>query len=317
MDFIRNLGFLALGSRLRRLSDQLMKEVGDLYRSRNLPFEPRWFPLFRLLSDRGPTSVGEAAEFLHQTQPGVSQIARAMQKAGVLSSQKDPSDQRRGLLQLTEVGASLVKDLQPLWRDLIGVVGSVASDAEVDILESLTRLEDSLAKRPLAHRMLDAASQPSPPQIVSYQPKFKDSFETLNREWLDRYFDVEPVDETYFRDPEGLILAPGGEIFFSLVQGKPVGTCALLPDGEGDFELGKMAVTEGFQGRGLGKALVLQAIQAAREAGAKTLHLVTNQKLLPAIALYKKLGFQVTDSSQHPKYARGDLSMALPLHLSP
>jgi putative acetyltransferase len=85
--------------------------------------------------------------------------------------------------------------------------------------------------------------------IVAYSPLYQTYFESLNREWLKRWFAVEPKDEQYFRDPTGTIIDLGEAIFFALEDGTPVGTAAALRHGPNTFELGKMAVAPRCQGR--------------------------------------------------------------------
>jgi putative acetyltransferase len=78
-------------------------------------------------------------------------------------------------------------------------------------------------------------------------------------------------------------------------------------------ELTKMAVTEKFQGLKIGERLALAAINKAKSLGGKSIFLETNSKLLPAIKLYKKLGFE---HKAYPKcksehYQRADTYMVL------
>ncbi len=148
--------------------------------------------------------------------------------------------------------------------------------------------------------------------IKDYQPELRKYFESLNREWLEKYFKVEKIDEKYFKDPETEIIKKGGEIFFAELDGKIVGTCSLIqtPD---YLELAKMAVTEGVQGRGVGAKLVEEGIARARKLKADKLVLITNSQLTPAIHLYQKFGFQETFRGKHPLYERGDVIMELSL----
>jgi putative acetyltransferase len=151
--------------------------------------------------------------------------------------------------------------------------------------------------------------------IVNYSPKnpaHRAEFERLNREWLEKYFVVEPIDTKYFIAPEKEILEKGGEIFFAEWDGRIVGTCSLIWE-EGKLELAKMGVEESAQGKGVGKFLALEGIRRARALGENVLTLVTNSALTPAVSLYKKLGFIETSREQNPKYQRGDLAMELDL----
>ncbi|MFT7688506.1 MAG: hypothetical protein ACI9FB_003870, partial [Candidatus Azotimanducaceae bacterium] len=51
MDLLRDLGALGLGSRLKRLSDQLMQDGIRIYRETGVDFEPKWFPVYYYLSE--------------------------------------------------------------------------------------------------------------------------------------------------------------------------------------------------------------------------------------------------------------------------
>lgn len=86
-------------------------------------------------------------------------------------------------------------------------------------------------------------------KILNYEPRFRPYFESLNREWPGKLFTVEPIDEKYFKDPEGEILQKDGEIFFAEYEGEIVGTCSLLWD-DGILEMAKMGVTEKAKGLG-------------------------------------------------------------------
>ena len=60
----------------------------------------------------------------------------------------------------------------------------------------------------------------------------------------------------------------------------------------GAIELRKMYLQKETRGRGLGKQLIERAITFARQRGFKRIDLETSSKLIEAIGLYKKYGFQ-------------------------
>jgi ribosomal protein S18 acetylase RimI-like enzyme len=140
-----------------------------------------------------------------------------------------------------------------------------------------------------------------------------EAFRRLNEEWIVKYFELEPKDEYVFANPEETILEKGGRIFFVEEGGKALGCCALLKIGEEEFEVGKMAVTESAKGRGLGRMVLVAAMEAARKSGAKRLFLETNSGLAPAIGLYESLGFRrLTAEERKPSaYARADVAMEM------
>ncbi|QDT17095.1 GNAT family N-acetyltransferase [Alienimonas californiensis] len=150
-------------------------------------------------------------------------------------------------------------------------------------------------------------------QIVPWAAEWAPAFETLNREWLERDFSVEPLDEALFADPVGRILEPGGAIWFALEEGRAVGTVAAIRGGPLVFEMAKMAVAPAAQGRGVGRALAEAVIAHATAAGADRVRLLTDTKLAAAVRLYERLGFRRVAGAGVTGYARGDVQMELAL----
>ncbi len=146
-------------------------------------------------------------------------------------------------------------------------------------------------------------------RIVPWQPGYGDAFARLNLEWIEKYFQVEELDRKYLDDPQGSILAAGGEIFYAVRGDVVVGTAAAIPMTPGVFELGKMAVVPSEQGRGLGRRLVDHVVRYARGIGAEALELMTNSGLAPALALYHSTGFVREPLPHGQVYERGDVYM--------
>ncbi|HWA58080.1 MAG TPA: GNAT family N-acetyltransferase [Gemmatimonadales bacterium] len=149
--------------------------------------------------------------------------------------------------------------------------------------------------------------------MVPFDPALAPAFSTLNREWIERLFAIEPADLNTLSDPEGAIIVPGGQIFFALDGPTAIGTVAAVLAGPGRFELAKMAVSPAHQGRGLGEALGRAVIAWVRAQGATDLFLLTNSRLAGAIRLYERLGFQHRPFPPHTEYSRADVYMEYPL----
>ena len=84
---------------------------------------------------------------------------------------------------------------------------------------------------------------------------------------------------------------PGGAILYAVQEGEAVGTVALKYQGDGVYELTKMAVTRACQGQGLGRQLLRAAIARFREIAGSRLYLESSSRLGPALALYESAGF--------------------------
>lgn len=148
--------------------------------------------------------------------------------------------------------------------------------------------------------------------IVPFRIEHATAFRDLNLAWIEKHFVVEHRDTRDLGDPATYIIAPGGFIFMAELDGRAVGTCALMFEHEGTYELAKMTVAESARGLGVGRKLGEAAIAHARSIGAKRIELLTNSSLSPAITLYRSLGF--TDAPlESTEYARADVHMVLDL----
>ena len=150
-------------------------------------------------------------------------------------------------------------------------------------------------------------------QIVHFRPELAGAFKALNEAWITALFALEPRDQVILDDPQGEIIAGGGEVLFALEGDAAVGCCALIKLADGGFELAKMAVAEGHKGKGYGRALLAAAVGVAKAAGAPRLYLETNSALGPALSLYRTFGFREIIPAAPSPYARADVIMELSL----
>ena len=91
----------------------------------------------------------------------------------------------------------------------------------------------------------------------------------------------------------GAYAAPQGRLFFAEVNGKPAGCVGVrpLPDSDGLCEMKRLYVSPEARGQGVGAALAMAAIKAAKELGYKKLMLDTLPNMRMAVKLYRELGF--------------------------
>lgn len=297
MDFIKELGYLAIASRMKRLTDRFMRGANKVYKSLNIDFEPRFFTVFYLIFTQGkPLSISEISRSLNITHPAVIQAAQMLTKKGLIDSYQDESDHRIRRLTLTAKGKRLADFLIPIWNDFEAATAELFTDAQVDMLSVLQNLENQLDKEELADRIIKRIKerQYNEVEILDYSPKYREYFKILNYEWLEKYFKIEEQDKKILTDPEKEIIQKSGFIFFARMGDEIIGTAALLRVDETTYELNKMAVTEKVQGKQAGRKLLDTAIIKAKEMGAKKILLKTDNRLRNAVNLYRKLGFKVT-----------------------
>jgi GNAT superfamily N-acetyltransferase len=163
--------------------------------------------------------------------------------------------------------------------------------------------------------MSDATLVPDLPPVLtrgghdimlrSFQLGDEHAFRSLNEQWIAKYFRIEDKDRETLNDPVGKIIDHGGHIYLACVDGKPVGTCALIAMEPvvyevakvtpGVYEVAKMAVEENYRGAGIGRAVLEYAVAEAARLGAHRLYLETNNRLTNAIHLYESVGFRHLD----------------------
>lgn len=139
-------------------------------------------------------------------------------------------------------------------------------------------------------------------------PRHCDSFIRLNEQWITEHFSIEEADRGLADNPMQIV--EGGGHIISLVESdRVVGVCALFKESYDCFQLARMAVDPNERGKGYGDVLIKAAIDRASSRGAKSIYLISNTVLTPAISLYRKHGFRTREEGQHPVYARANIVM--------
>ena len=134
----------------------------------------------------------------------------------------------------------------------------------------------------------------------------------LNEQWISEHFAIEEADRRLAANPFKIV-SDGGHIISLVESGRVVGVCALFKISKDRYELARMAVDPSERGKGYGDALITAALSRARDKGASSIYLDSNTMLAPAIALYRKHGFETVSEGPHPEYARCNIVMELRL----
>lgn len=112
----------------------------------------------------------------------------------------------------------------------------------------------------------------------------------------------------------GAYAEPQGRLFFAEVAGRPAGCVGVrpLPNSDGVCEMKRLYVVPEERGHGVGAALALAAIKAAKEIGYRKLIIDTLPNMRMAVKLYRELGF-----TEAPNYydtpVEGTMFLALDL----
>ena len=138
-------------------------------------------------------------------------------------------------------------------------------------------------------------------------------FKSLNLEWLETYFFVEPIDELILNNPKSKILDPGGHIIMVELNSKVIGTFTFIKIEDSVFEFSKMTINSIYRGQGYGNSIMKYAISFAKKNKWKKIVLYSNTKLENSIHLYYKYGFLEVEMESNVVYSRGNIKMELNL----
>ena len=314
MDFYSHAGKLALGSRLRRLSERLTEDAAKIYTLYDVALDPKWFPVFYVLSHQEAASITEIAQMIRHSHPSVSQTVKEMKKKGLVTINKSTEDARVSVVRLSNTGKQLLPKIEKQYLDVTQAVEELLLETQHDLWKAISEVEFLLTDKSLFDRVqkIRESRESQQVEIIEYSPEFRNDFKRLNYEWIEKYFKLEESDHQSLNQPDETILKPGGQIYMARLNGEMVGTCALIKVDKDTYELAKMAVTAQARGRGIGWLLGQTAIAKARELGAKTIYLESNTVLEPAINLYQKLGFRKVVGHASP-YERCNIQMELKL----
>ena len=143
---------LVLGNLLQRLTENLRKEAQLFYRSQNIDFEPKWFPVIYVLSQKKAISVVELSQEIGYSHPTTISLLKELEKKELIGSAKDAKDERKRLITLTEKANELIQQLQPLWAVMTQALVEL-TDTENNLYKAINEVNQNLKTKNLFDRM--------------------------------------------------------------------------------------------------------------------------------------------------------------------
>jgi len=314
MEFYNKVGKVAIGSRLRMLTEKITEDASYIYSLYDIDMQPKWFPVFYVLSQGEEKTITAIAKEIGHSHPSVSKIISEMSKKGLVIEKKDKADGRRNVVKLSKSGKEVTLKIEDQYTDIASAIDQISEQTRNDLWKAIEEWEFILEQKSLLIRVKEQQKlrESQKVEIIPYTSKYQHAFRDLNEEWISTHFKMEAADYKALDDPEGYILDKGGRIFVALYNQQPLGVCALvkMDDHDYDYELAKMAVSPLAQGKSIGWLLGQAIIAEAKKLGAAKIYLESNTLLKPAINLYHKLGFNKVAGRTTP-YERCNIQMEL------
>ncbi|MFZ4929449.1 MarR family winged helix-turn-helix transcriptional regulator [Chryseobacterium sp. Mn2064] len=150
-DFIKQMGYKALDSRMKRISDKIAYSVKKLYKDHKIEIEPHWYLVFMLLRDRGQLSIAEIAEALGYAHPTLVVTVKNMNSKGYLIVEKDPVDKRKQMISLSQKSIEMMPQFEILWNSCEAAILKLI-DHDFGIIDYLDQMDDALERTSFYYR---------------------------------------------------------------------------------------------------------------------------------------------------------------------
>src|SRR5438270_2127552 len=107
-DVVKELGYLTLGTRLKRLGERLQAQTQVLLQDAGVELPASHFPILAALERLGALSVGELTEAVGVSQPGVTRLLDKLEGEGLVRSTQLAGDRRVRTIAVTKSGRQLI-----------------------------------------------------------------------------------------------------------------------------------------------------------------------------------------------------------------
>jgi DNA-binding MarR family transcriptional regulator/GNAT superfamily N-acetyltransferase len=222
----------------------------------------------------------------------LSRLLRSLEAAGLITVTSGEGDKRVRTVRHTRQGRSeravLDRRSDALARSMLEPLSStqrerlITAMGEVDKLltASLVEIEVVDPGRPVAQYCLG------------------EYFAELDRRFARGF------DPAASRLPDaGELRPPTGVFLVAMLRGEPMGCGGLVFRADTPTEVKRMWVAPGARGLGLGRRLLAELEQRARDHGSRVLRLDTNKALAEAIGLYRSSGYREVPAFNDEAYA--------------
>ena len=254
------------------------------------------------LGSRGESSASELGRDLDLDLGYLSRLLQGLKRRGLVQGKASPDDARRRALTLTSRGQKTFQTLDARSRreveQLLAGLAQKDQARLVDAMETVRRLVSSGKDSP----------RDKPPEIGLRDPRPGDMGWVVHSHGR-LYFEEYGWDERFEALVAGIVrdfvrkLDPQRErCWIAEMDGKPVGSVFVVRKNATTAKLRLLLIEPQARGLGLGKRLVEQCIDFAREKGYRKLVLWTQSNLAAARHIYGAAGFHLARRQRHREF---------------
>ena len=280
---------LVLGNLLQRLTENLRKEAQLFYRSQDIDFEPKWFPVIYVLSQRKAISVVELSQEIGYSHPTTISLLKELEKKELVGSTKDAKDERKRLITLTVKANELIQQLQPLWAVMTQALVEL-TDTENNLYKAINEVNQNLKTKNLFDRMttIKEMNQNNPDKIITNDikvekiedPKLESIAFAIRRQVFVEEQNVSQQRES-MDDAQAIH-------YLATINGLPAGAARYRIMEKG-AKIERIAVLNSYRGKKVGEAILKKILDDLKDQ--KNIYLYAQ---VNACAFYIKNGFEST-----------------------
>lgn len=155
-DFFKKTGTMAIGTRLRMLSERVSKDSEKLFELHGVDLKPKWFGVFFTLSHSENTmTVSTIAQELGYAHPSVINIIKEMKKDDLIIEQKDKNDGRKTILSLSKKAKEMVYIIDEYYIDVRKAIDKMLENTTHNLWLAIEEFENLLDENSIELRVIN------------------------------------------------------------------------------------------------------------------------------------------------------------------
>lgn len=153
-DFARELRYLGVTARLKRLSDAFSASIKELYQANGVDLEPSWHLVLLFLKRHSTATMTEIASSLDISQPAMTKMISRMLRKGYLEVVRDETDSRKKNICLSALAVERLPVFERVWRAGQESIREILR-TNPELLSALDLLENEIRRKSFKERAME------------------------------------------------------------------------------------------------------------------------------------------------------------------
>jgi DNA-binding MarR family transcriptional regulator len=311
-DIITTNPHLFLGSRLKRLAEQMQADASAFTQRAGVSVPAGMFAILATLEELGPQTVSGLANALGISQPAMTKNVAKLTDVGLVRVKKGENDKRQSVVSLTDAGMdSIAEGRQRIWPLVDAAVHDITNDLSGPFIEQLDQIERRMAARSLSDRAAAKAPVtlrpaidtdiPAVVRLLNHAYRGSDSDASWNSEAA--FIDGDRTNDTLLRCE--IAAKPEATMLIWKAWDSLQGCVWLEPLDSDTWYLGSLAVSPLLQNAQAGRRLLAAAEDWVCARRGRRIRMTVVNVRDTLIAWYQRRGYHLTDESEPFPYTDG------------